>query len=162
MREGCKFTTRAHAQALWPAPPSPLWRLWLCPVTPYVPRITMREHTQSCAGAVANPAKPFVAIVGGSKVSTKITVVESLMEKAQKIIIGGGMIFTFFKARGLNVSISDWFWYGLLIVDAPKSKERIPAAIVSIAPHTLYCFVCSLLSGHSTFPLPALHHSVLL
>lgn len=56
------------------------------------------------AGAVANPKKPFVAIVGGSKVSTKITVVESLMSKAQKIIIGGGMIFTFFKARGLNVS----------------------------------------------------------
>uniref|UniRef100_A0A7S3RA53 Phosphoglycerate kinase n=2 Tax=Eukaryota TaxID=2759 RepID=A0A7S3RA53_DUNTE len=57
-------------------------------------------------GAVSNPAKPFVAIVGGSKVSTKITVVESLMEKAQKIIIGGGMIFTFFKARGLNVGSS--------------------------------------------------------
>jgi len=55
---------------------------------------------------VSNPAKPFVAIVGGSKVSTKITVVESLMSKAQKIIIGGGMIFTFFKARGLNVSRS--------------------------------------------------------
>ncbi len=57
----------------------------------------------ACAGAVSSPAKPFVAIVGGSKVSTKITVVESLMAKAQKIIIGGGMIFTFFKARGLNV-----------------------------------------------------------
>lgn len=53
---------------------------------------------------MADPKKPFVAIVGGSKVSTKITVVESLMSKAQKIIIGGGMIFTFFKARGLNVS----------------------------------------------------------
>lgn len=54
-------------------------------------------------GAVQNPKKPFVAIVGGSKVSTKITVVESLMEKADKVIIGGGMIFTFYKARGLKV-----------------------------------------------------------
>jgi phosphoglycerate kinase len=41
--------------------------------------------------------------VGGSKVSTKITVVEALMEKADKVIIGGGMIFTFYKARGLKV-----------------------------------------------------------
>lgn len=119
----------------------------------------MREHTQSCAGAVANPAKPFVAIVGGSKVSTKITVVESLMEKAQKIIIGGGMIFTFFKARGLNVSISDWFWYGLLIVDAPKSRTNSCCHSEYCTTH-IHCFVCLLLSGHSTFPLPTLHHSV--
>lgn len=58
------------------------------------------------SGAVKAPKKPFVAIVGGSKVSTKITVVESLMEKADKVIIGGGMIFTFYKARGLKVGSS--------------------------------------------------------
>ncbi len=58
------------------------------------------------AGAVKAPKKPFVAIVGGSKVSTKITVVESLMEKADKVIIGGGMIFTFYKARGLKVRLA--------------------------------------------------------
>jgi len=54
-------------------------------------------------GAVQNPKKPFVAIVGGSKVSTKITVIEALLDKADKVIIGGGMIFTFYKARGLKV-----------------------------------------------------------
>ncbi|GFH12152.1 phosphoglycerate kinase, partial [Haematococcus lacustris] len=57
-------------------------------------------------GAIKAPKKPFVAIVGGSKVSTKITVVESLMEAADKVIIGGGMIFTFYKARGLKVGSS--------------------------------------------------------
>merc|ERR1712003_100341 len=47
--------------------------------------------------------RPFCAIVGGSKVSSKIGVIESLMEKCDKIIIGGGMIFTFYVARGLAV-----------------------------------------------------------
>ena len=55
---------------------------------------------------VKNPAKPFVAIVGGAKVSSKITVIEKLMEKVDKIIIGGGMAFTFFKAQGKEVGTS--------------------------------------------------------
>jgi phosphoglycerate kinase len=57
-------------------------------------------------GAVASPKRPFAAIVGGSKVSSKIGVIESLLEKCDKIIIGGGMIFTFYKARGLPVGAS--------------------------------------------------------
>jgi phosphoglycerate kinase len=55
---------------------------------------------------VKNPAKPFVAIIGGAKVSSKITVIEKLMEKVNKIIIGGGMAFTFFKAMGKEVGTS--------------------------------------------------------
>ncbi|HNK58977.1 MAG TPA: phosphoglycerate kinase, partial [Leptospiraceae bacterium] len=55
---------------------------------------------------VKNPAKPFVAIVGGAKVSSKITVIEKLMDKVDKIIIGGGMAFTFFKAMGKEVGTS--------------------------------------------------------
>ncbi|HOV13300.1 MAG TPA: phosphoglycerate kinase [Spirochaetota bacterium] len=55
---------------------------------------------------VKNPAKPFVAIVGGAKVSSKITVIEKLMEKCNKIIIGGGMAFTFFKAMGKEIGTS--------------------------------------------------------
>jgi phosphoglycerate kinase len=47
-----------------------------------------------------------VAIVGGSKVSSKIGVIESLLDKCDKIILGGGMIFTFYKARGLAVGAS--------------------------------------------------------
>lgn len=57
-------------------------------------------------GAVANPTRPFAAIVGGSKVSTKIVVIESLLNKVDKLIIGGGMVFTFLKARGLKVGSS--------------------------------------------------------
>ncbi len=55
---------------------------------------------------VKNPTKPFVAIVGGAKVSSKITVIEKLMEKCDKIIIGGGMAFTFFKAMGKEIGSS--------------------------------------------------------
>lgn len=57
-------------------------------------------------GAVDAPKRPFAAVVGGAKVSTKIPVIESLIEKCDKIFIGGGMIFTFYKAQGLSVGKS--------------------------------------------------------
>jgi phosphoglycerate kinase len=57
-------------------------------------------------GAVSNGEKPMVAIVGGSKVSTKITVLEALLDKCDTVIIGGGMVFTFLKAKGLEVGTS--------------------------------------------------------
>lgn len=57
-------------------------------------------------GAVDNPERPMMAIVGGAKVSTKIPVIESLLEKCDKILIGGGMIFTFYKALGYNIGSS--------------------------------------------------------
>merc|ERR1719478_681791 len=57
-------------------------------------------------GAVSNPERPFCAIVGGSKVSSKIGVIESLLTKVDKIVIGGGMVFTFLKARGLETGSS--------------------------------------------------------
>merc|ERR1719393_66245 len=57
-------------------------------------------------GAVSNPERPFCAIVGGSKVSSKIGVIESLLQKTDKIILGGGMIFTFYKALGKSVGAS--------------------------------------------------------
>jgi phosphoglycerate kinase len=56
--------------------------------------------------AVENPQRPLVAIIGGSKVSSKIGVIETLLEKCDKLLIGGGMIFTFYKARGLSVGKS--------------------------------------------------------
>jgi len=55
---------------------------------------------------IDNPQRPLVAIVGGSKVSSKIGVIETLLDKVDKLIVGGGMIFTFYKARGLNVGKS--------------------------------------------------------
>jgi len=55
---------------------------------------------------VSNPQKPFAAIVGGSKVSSKIGVIESLLEKVDVLLLGGGMIFTFYKAQGYAVGSS--------------------------------------------------------
>lgn len=57
-------------------------------------------------GAVDAPKRPFAAVVGGAKVSTKIPVIESLIDKCDKIFIGGGMIFTFYRAMGLSVGKS--------------------------------------------------------
>jgi phosphoglycerate kinase len=56
--------------------------------------------------ALNNPKKPFVAILGGAKVSDKLKVIENLMKKVDKIIIGGAMAYTFFKAKGLSVGKS--------------------------------------------------------
>ena len=56
--------------------------------------------------ALADPARPFVAILGGAKVSDKIGVIKNLIEKVDTLIIGGGMAYTFFKAKGCNVGTS--------------------------------------------------------
>ncbi|MFU2164492.1 phosphoglycerate kinase [Streptococcus pluranimalium] len=56
--------------------------------------------------AVETPERPFVAILGGSKVSDKIGVIENLLDKADKVLIGGGMTYTFYKAQGLEIGNS--------------------------------------------------------
>ncbi|MDR2832881.1 MAG: phosphoglycerate kinase [Streptococcaceae bacterium] len=56
--------------------------------------------------AVENPVRPFVAILGGSKVSDKIGVIENLLNKADKVIVGGGMTYTFYKAQGFEIGNS--------------------------------------------------------
>ena len=66
----------------------------------------MQKELQFLKGAVDAPKRPFAAIVGGAKVSTKIPVIKSLIEKCDKIFIGGGMIFTFYRAMGLSVGKS--------------------------------------------------------
>jgi phosphoglycerate kinase len=66
----------------------------------------MEKELDYLEGAVEQPSRPFAAIVGGSKVSSKITVIESLLNKVNVLIIGGGMVFTFLRARGINTGAS--------------------------------------------------------
>merc|ERR1719395_35479 len=75
-------------------------------LSPSVAGFLLQKELDYLEGAVADPKRPFAAIVGGSKVSSKIGVTESLMEKVDKIVIGGGMVFTFLKARGLETGSS--------------------------------------------------------
>ena len=75
-------------------------------LNPSVAGFLLEKELKYLQGAVDTPERPLAAIVGGSKVSSKIGVLDSLLDKCDKIIIGGGMIFTFYKARGLDVGKS--------------------------------------------------------
>ena len=68
--------------------------------------ILLTEELEALTKALATPARPMVAIVGGSKVSTKLTVLESLSEKVDQMVVGGGIANTFLKATGKNVGKS--------------------------------------------------------
>ena len=73
---------------------------------PSVGGFLLAKELEYLDGAVTSGKKPMAAIVGGSKVSSKITVLEALLDKCDKVIIGGGMVFTFLKAKGFNVGTS--------------------------------------------------------
>lgn len=75
-------------------------------LAPSVAGFLIEKELQYLQGAIEEPQRPLAAIIGGSKVSSKITVIETLLEKVDKLLIGGGMIFTFYKARGLSVGKS--------------------------------------------------------
>ena len=66
----------------------------------------MQKELQYLIGALAHPETPFVAILGGAKVSDKILVIENLLDKVDSLIIGGGMAYTFIKAQGFEVGQS--------------------------------------------------------
>ena len=68
--------------------------------------ILLTRELEALGKALLNPARPMVAIVGGSKVSTKLTVLESLSEKCEQLVVGGGIANTFLKAVGKNVGKS--------------------------------------------------------
>lgn len=78
-------------------------------VADYLPAVCgflIEKEVQMLGDSLNNPVRPFVAILGGAKVSDKIKVIENLIEKADSIIIGGGMTYTFLKAMGYNVGDS--------------------------------------------------------
>ncbi len=86
----------------------------------------MQKEIDFLGNAVNNPERPFVAILGGSKVSSKISVIENLLEKVDTLIIGGGMAYTFAKAQGGSVGKSlleeDYCEYALNMLK--KAEER--------------------------------------
>lgn len=73
---------------------------------PAVAGFLIEKELKVLGDTIENPARPFVAILGGAKVSDKIGVIDSLLEKVDTLIIGGGMAYTFFKAQGYNVGNS--------------------------------------------------------
>ncbi|MEG4944149.1 phosphoglycerate kinase [Microcoleus sp. F4-D5] len=75
-------------------------------LSPSVAGFLMEKELQYLGSAIDNPQRPLAAIIGGSKVSSKIGVIEKLLEKCDKLLLGGGMVFTFYKARGLSVGKS--------------------------------------------------------
>ena len=66
----------------------------------------MQKEIEFLGNAVENPVRPFVAILGGAKVADKLNVIDNLLEKADTLIIGGGMAFTFLKAKGYEIGNS--------------------------------------------------------
>ncbi len=93
---------------------------------PAVSGFLIQKELESMGGALADPKRPLVAILGGSKVSSKIGVINNLLEIADTIIIGGGMAYTFAKAQGGTVGDSllesDWLDYCNEMV--AKAKEK--------------------------------------
>ena len=75
-------------------------------LSPSVSGFLLAKELEYLDGAITSGERPMAAIVGGSKVSSKITVLEALLDKCDKIVIGGGMVFTFLKAKGLSVGTS--------------------------------------------------------
>ncbi len=78
-------------------------------VAAYLPAVSgflIQKELEIMGGALNNPKRPFVAVLGGAKVSDKIGVINNLLEKADAIIIGGGMAYTFKKAQGLEIGTS--------------------------------------------------------
>ena len=86
----------------------------------------MQKEIDFLGNAVDNPVRPFVAILGGSKVSSKISVINNLLDKVDTLIIGGGMCYTFAKAQGEEIGKSlvedDYLEYAKEMVEKAKTK----------------------------------------
>ncbi|MFN8523540.1 MAG: phosphoglycerate kinase [Chloroflexota bacterium] len=78
----------------------------VCAFLPAYAGLLMEKEVSALGGLLSEPRRPFVAIVGGAKVSTKLAVLESMLERVNVLLIGGGMANTFLRARGLKVGAS--------------------------------------------------------
>ncbi|MGM0461261.1 MAG: phosphoglycerate kinase [Fibrobacterota bacterium] len=90
----------------------------------------LKKEIDFLNNTVETPARPFVAIIGGAKVSSKIGVIEALLPKVDKLIIGGGMAYTFYKAQGLEIGNSicedDKVELARRLLDSAGSKIYLP------------------------------------
>ena len=90
---------------------------------PAVAGLLMEKEIQYLSKVIENPDRPFIAIIGGAKISSKIAVLENLLQKVDRLIVGGGMAYTFLKAKGLAIGDS------LIEEDMiPKAREILQIA----------------------------------
>ncbi len=106
-------------------------------VAKYLPAVAgflMEKEIQYLGQAIADPKRPFVAILGGAKISDKIGVIRNLLVKADQILIGGGMANTFFKAKGLEVADSliegEALETARQLVEEGSAKLHLPVDVV--------------------------------
>ena len=110
-------------------------------IADYLPAVSgflIEKEVKFLGGAVEDPKRPFVAIMGGAKVGDKIPVIENLLTKVDTLIIGGGMSYTFFKAQGLEIGTS--------ILDEPSielaaelRKKAADAGVKMLLPIDVLC-----------------------
>ena len=98
-------------------------------IADYIPAVSgflIEKELTVLGDAINNPERPFMAILGGAKVSDKIGVIDSLLDKVDTLMIGGGMAYTFFKAQGYNVgnSICEVDKVDLAMQAMEKAKEK--------------------------------------
>lgn len=97
----------------------------------------LEKEIKFIGGAVDHPARLFVAILGGAKVSDKISVIENLLNKADKVMICGAMAYTFFKAQGLEVGKSkcepDFVDYAKGLLEKANGKIVLPVDVVTVS-----------------------------
>lgn len=99
-------------------------------VQPAVAGYLIGKEIDYLGNAVNSPVRPLVAVLGGSKVSSKISVIENLLKKVDKLIIGGGMAYTFFAAQGKTTGTSllepDYIDYAKKMLEAAGDKIVLP------------------------------------
>lgn len=104
---------------------------------PAVAGLLMEKELKYLGDAVATPKRPFIAVLGGAKISGKLDLIEALLPKVDRILIGGAMACTFFKAMGLEVGKSlvedDRVGLAASLLDSAAGKLRLPGGAV-VAP----------------------------
>ena len=121
---------------------------------PAVSGFLLEKEIKFLGDAVENPVRPFVAILGGAKVSDKLKVIKNLLNKVDTLIVGGGMAYTFKKAQGLKVGASlcedDQIAYAKEMLDAAAAK-----GIKFLLPRTAGWVLTSVLSPLLSSPKPS-------